>query len=58
VQAVDISNVFIGGSSIVLVQQLLWPPRCCRQHAEMVKESLRPCEFGGRMMAEDATPRV
>jgi hypothetical protein len=35
----------------VLVQQLLWSPRCCRQHAEMVKESLRPCEFGGRMMA-------
>jgi hypothetical protein len=47
VQAVDISNVFIGRSSIVLVQQLLGLPRCCRQHAEMVKESLRPCEFGG-----------
>jgi hypothetical protein len=26
VQAVDISNVFIGRSSIVLVQQLLWLP--------------------------------
>jgi hypothetical protein len=46
-QAVDISNLFIGRSSIVLVQQLLWLPRCCRQHAEMVKESLRPCESGG-----------
>jgi hypothetical protein len=40
-QAVDISNLFIGGSSIVFVPQLLWLPRCFRQHAEMVKESLR-----------------
>src|SRR6476646_9169858 len=46
-QAVDISNPFIGGSSIVFVPQLLWLPRCFRQHAEMVKESLR-CSYALR----------
>ena len=45
--AVDISNLFIGGSSIVFVPQLLWLPRCFRQHAEMVKESLR-CSYALR----------
>src|ERR1700733_8768109 len=37
-QAVDISNFFIGRSSLLLVQQLLGLPRCCRQRAVMVKE--------------------
>jgi hypothetical protein len=46
-QAVDISNLFIGGSSIVFVPQLLWLRRCFRQHAEMVKESLR-CSYALR----------
>jgi hypothetical protein len=31
----------------VFVLQLLWLPRCCRQHAEMVKESLR-CSYALR----------
>jgi hypothetical protein len=31
----------------LFVLQLLWSPRCFRQHAEMVKEPLR-CSYGVR----------